>query len=1325
MDFEPINKVVKKLPFIPAGAKIAEMGMQAIVGPVERPQTNYVRTEEHVRRNVYATYKYNSTLNFPKKSMTLITGEREYIAKEYRIEEFRDVYNDAVYQSRLILRKTAPEFAKIAQFRMTINLDCIFLHPVSGLPMINTFIAPRSDDTNLSAFHLPENLKGEDAELERLKIIKQESRLGYVVSEKSLEREIRAIISKLLSQIETFNNMQSGNAYNRIKSFSLNFHRSNRPKGAGYIELPRWVQLKKAVINIKSYDDFCFKYAITAYFHPAAKNSDRLSNYEEAASANKEGIDYSMLRFPVEIDKYRFLKFELANEKAGISLCVYTIDGEQEYGGVYPIYNTAFPNRIHKIDILYFESHYCLIKDISRLMRSSITKHKGVLHLCRNCGQNFTDEKILSEHITNCNIHGPQLIEMPKADLYFTDTKKCQRQQYAIYADFESFIVDCQPTPGSDQSIVDLNTHMPNSFCMRLVCDKPGRNKTLLYNIKPNEGHKELIDVFYKYLYVLYDSIKDLVEGNTPMALSYNDSIAHSNARNCYICNKYFNEKNYKVRDHDHVTGHYRGAACNLCNLAMKQHKMVPVIMHNLRGYDGHLILKEINSTKLEAIPQAGDKFLNFKVDGKFNFIDSFRFMSASLDKLADNLGKDIADKRTVFVNTKGICGVSPTGGASTGEIDLIKLGLITRKGVYPYEWVKSVECFSATELPPREAFYSQLSDGGISEEEYEHAKLVWKTFDCKTFVDYHNIYLQTDVMLLADIFESFRSFSLQTYKLDPVHFVSLPSLSWTAMLLYQLDAYGEDPTIPYKLELLKDYNMYLMFEKGIRGGICQISHRFANVNGCEEAQSCETTHKEKTYIRYWDANNLYGWAMSQYVPIGDFKWVDEECINSILNTPDDADTGYVLECDFSYPKELHDLHSDYPLAPENMNITPDMYSEYLATQIANNDLLTSKKNNKLVLSMLKKKKYVIHYRALKLYISLGLKLKKVHRVISFRQYPFLKGFIGMNTQMRAKAKTDFEKDLFKLANNSLFGKTMQNDRKHSDCKFVTFADDIETTDEEQQRAIRTYSSVFCKSFRIINKRTVLYEYMKKKLRLNKPIYIGTAILDISKTLMYDFHYNSVKKWYPDDKSKLLFTDTDSLCYLIKTPDITADLLKPERNMLFDHSEFPVNHPLYSAVNKKVLGKFKDESPGREIVEFVGLRAKVYSLMFEDDKEKKRLKGVKTKVVDNQIRHEHYKHILHSATSHMKHKFNMIRSKNNMLYTTSVNKISLSNTDDKRYLLNAIESVPYGHYKIAELNRPQTVALSNLVRHEVISYPAEPTECTDEALMEWLKDNLD
>ena len=298
-----------------------------------------------------------------------------------------------------------------------------------------------------------------------------------------------------------------------------------------------------------------------------------------------------------------------------------------------------------------------------------------------------------------------------------------------------------------------------------------------------------------------------------------------------------------------------------------------------------------------------------------------------------------------------------------------------------------------------KKEFYSKLNDCGVSDEDYEQAQKIWKEFEIQNLGDYHDLYLKSDVLLLADVFEEFRNICLENYSLDPAWYYTSPGLSWDALLKHSR----------VKLELLTDPDMLLMFEKGIRGGISMISNRFGQANNKFMGKKFDPSQPSK-YLAYLDANNLYGWAMMKPLPVGDFKWMEERELEHWEDFP------CILEVDLDYPKDLHDLHNDYPIAPERLKI---------------------KNVEKLLPNLWDKRRYVVHHKNLKLYRELGLKIKKIHRGIKFRAEPWMKTYIQLNTDLRTKGKNYFEQDFFKLMNNSVFGKTMENIRNRVDVRLV------------------------------------------------------------------------------------------------------------------------------------------------------------------------------------------------------------------------------------------------------------------------------------------------
>ena len=552
-----------------------------------------------------------------------------------------------------------------------------------------------------------------------------------------------------------------------------------------------------------------------------------------------------------------------------------------------------------------------------------------------------------------------------------------------------------------------------------------------------------------------------------------------------------------------------------------------------------------------------------------------------------------------------------------------------------------------------RNSFFCKLTEEHISEEDYVHAQNVWEKFNCQTLGDYHDLYLKTDVLLLSDVFETFRQVCMTNYGLDPAHYYTAPGLSWDAML----------KKTGINLELICDEDMFHMVDKGLRGGIAMISNKYAKSNNpYVEGYDSSQPHN---YIMYLDANNLYGWAMSQYLPERHFNFMTEQQLEQIdvMSIASDSSTGYIFEVDLKYPKYLHDKHSDYPLAPETLTISEDMLSPY-SLNLKKKLNIKGKATPKLVPNLLNKTKYVVHYRNLQFYISQGLQLTKIHRGIEFSQSNWLEPYIRFNTEMRKKARNPFEKDFYKLMNNSVYGKTMENLRKRTDVKLV----------HTEKRFKKLVAKPSFQRFKIFNEDLTAIHMLQTEIKMYKPTYVGFAVLELSKTLMYNFHYNYILAKY--SKAKLLFTDTDSLCYVIETNDIYKDM--GQDSDYFDTSDYLEDHFLFSNKNKKVLGKMKDETAGIAIKEFIGLRSKMYSMTYAN-KEKKTAKGIPRAAMKKQCPHEAYRDCLFNDTFTLS-KANGIRVYNHQIYSEEQIKTALSPFDDKRYVLeNGYDTLAHGH----------------------------------------------
>ena len=998
--------------------------------------------------------------------------------------------------------------------------------------------------------------------------------------------EMRDEIEEELQKVEQAEG--SGWVFVEVENLTLYTDIWDPIKAGSYIDLPKELKNKNAIVNMKNEDnDKCFLWCVLRALNPKDTHPERIDKdlKSKENTLNMEGIAY-----PVELKDIK--RFEKQNLNISISVLGYSKDER-----IYPLRISKFTKvkkedeRKHNIVLLLIKngdnSHYCLIKNLSALLSSQVNKHSHKLYFCLNCLNGYDNPEKLEHHKEYCSEEESVKINMPSPNTYikFKNFLYSERAPFAVYADFESILkpLDTYETDPNKSYTMKYQEHEPVSFVYYIKSFNENVYKSKLRTyIKENPEDLDTVDVFINWLEKDVKIISEL--GNEKMVITAEEEEQFKQASNCWICHKKLNLED-RVRDHCHYTGRYRGAAHNICNLKYSKPNNISVFFHNLTGYDSHLFIKKLGITEgnIDCIPNNEEKYISFSKTiktGEYTnkkgetknkyfkivFKDSMKFINSSMEVLVNNLPKDAFKNLEKYFTPE--------------QVKLLK-----QKGFFPYDYLDNIEKLKDTK-PPQKVFYSKLTGNGLSDKKYDHVLNVWKSFNMKTLKDYLKLYNESDVLLLADVFENFRDLCLKNYGLDPVYYYTAPGLAWDACL----------KITKINLELLTNIDMLLMVEKGIRGGISIISNRYGKANN--KYMKDFNKMEPSKYLMYVDANNLYGWAMSQKLPVHSFKWMTDKEIKNLFKIQIVQfweRTPCILEVDLEYPEELHDLHNDYPLCPERVECDKGV--------------------KKLIPNLRHKNNYVVHYKTLMQYLSLGMELKKIHRGIKFIECDFLKPYIDKNVILRTQAKNNFEKDFFKLMNNAVFGKTMENIRNRVNVKLVNTGEQFK----------KLASKPNYESRKIFNKNLVSVHMKKTSLTMNKPVYLGMSILDLSKTLMFDFHYKYIKPKY-GNQAKLLFTDTDSFLYEIQTEDFYKDISGDVRDR-FDTSDYPKNHPsvIVTGINKKVLGMFKDEAAGKNIIEFVGLRAKLYSYKMEEGKENKKCKGIKKAVVEKSIRHEDYK----------------------------------------------------------------------------------------------------
>ena len=1146
--------------------------------------------------NVTLTTKYKLNNHLKTKRHQVNKDAQKYeIIDHTNLNNLFDIHHQRssnikpIYRNRFDIKVYKSAFKKlIVQYRITpIKQNVNYESVINSL--INLIHRKFKDE-------LKNNVKINISLMVNYRKLDDEIEVAHAISDKILYSEVilarlmKSIKKELIDKIENFEGLGSGWIFNNIKYIDLKVKKYDPLRAGSYIELPKWIKNKKAVLNIKNEDNECIIWCILAYLYPVDRlnNPDRVKNYKEY----KDEIKTGDIKFPMEMNDKNINKLEKLNN---ISLNIFGIGNNS----IYPI-KISENKKENDIKLLVWNNeknnHFGLIRNFQRLVNNELSYNNST-KTCERCFQVFYNDEKYNDHIVgDCLKFKPVKTILPTegstltykytkdGKLNYTNFKKQYEQPVYIVADFESFIKKD-------------GKHIPAAFGYKVVSKYEKLNRPYKCIIN-NNNSEEFIQRIIKIL-IKIAQLNDCIIKNTNIPYDKNE-INKFEKLNCHICNNPLNGDH--VIDHDHLNGQIRGYAHEECNINFNPYSgknyITPLIFHNAKNYDNHFLINEIaKHFKMDVLSETLEKYKTIKFD-KIKIIDSYLHLPKSLEQLV------IAQKELSITNQ-----------------EFEHPEIINRKLIFPYSKLESQESFNIKLKDLKiEDFYNDLKDEECEIENYEFFKELIEKYGLINLKDLMELYLKADVLLLADIFENYRKMGIEYFNLDPLNFLTSPAFSDKACLKHS----------NIESDLLTDVEKYTYLETGKRGGSSNITTKNDESN-------------ENNKIIYIDANNLYGWCMLQKLPYKNFEWCSDS-LDTILNTPDDNDFGYFVEVDLEYPSELKDKFRDYPPAPEHRNV---------------------KKTLKLCATLEKKYKYVVHYRTLKLYVQIGLKITKFHRALKFEQDYIYKNYIEFCTEQRQKNKD--EAFFWKLMVNSLYGKSLEDPRKYNNFEIVN--------DSNRYRKLNN------KPFVIQNEK-IFYECnneeececivgvnkFKNKINLEKPIYLGIAILDLAKYKMYDIWYNDMKNI---DK-KLLFTDTDSFCMSVKTKNVYDELKKYN---WMDFSNFPKDSKYYSEENKMIPGKMKDELGGVEILEFVGLRSKCYSYKTKDF-EKHSHKGIKP---NKNITHEIYKKVLFEKEN-FKVKQKYFKTIDHEVFTEEIEKIALSSYDDKRIECDdGINTIPYGY----------------------------------------------
>ena len=601
-----------------------------------------------------------------------------------------------------------------------------------------------------------------------------------VLTQNNLSTFYNNLLDKFKAWVDKFQERGSGFVFDGIKSVKVKLYKYEYQRASSYIPL----QFKSSnIINVQNKkDNKCFLWSILASLFPANKDKQRVTKYKEYENEiNMKGIEY-----PVSIKDIP--KVEKQNN---LSINVFALEDQTNKQSLHPVYISNVESK-NVIDLLYIESnentHYCLIKNLNSFM---CDKNRNKSFICRNCLQGFQREETLIKHKKICydNEHCKTIMPKPgKNILKFNNHHFKNRLPFVIYCDFEAYNIPMQScTPDPNKSYIKpISKQEINSYGMYVHSDYPEIYKPQYFSYVGDDAVEKYVEkvmkIFKEITYKIY-----LNEKKKPI-LNNHEEDEFQEATGCYICGEEFKESE-KVREHNHLSGTYRGAACQSCNTKEgKATKLIPVFFHNGSNYDFHFLIEELMKyedeyNKVKLLSKNSENYISIDYGSyykKLRFLDSYRFMLKGLSDIAKSMDEfPILEKEF------------------KGNIALLK-----QKGFYPYEYIDSIKKFEDKKLPEIENFYSKLKKETITKEEYKHAQRVWEHYNCKTLLDYHNLYLKTDVLILADAFEKFRKFFIKYHEIDPCYCYSAPGLTWQCGLKYT----------GIKLELLTDVDMLQMF---------------------------------------------------------------------------------------------------------------------------------------------------------------------------------------------------------------------------------------------------------------------------------------------------------------------------------------------------------------------------------------------------------------------------------------------------------------------------------------------------------------------------------
>ena len=986
-------------------------------------------------------------------------------------------------------------------------------------------------------------------------------------------------------------------------------------------------------------------------------------------------------------------------------LYLYESKGEQ-----LPVFKSHYITIDDPIELAspYREKQNFMLQCVKCIKFHPACKKKSMTH--EQCGE--YNKKLLLKHYDKNQCHFQESIYvMPKEEdrqLRYNKYFTAYARKYCIYVDFETLNVKSGKIEKHWIKADDLDfkenvlltnhvlvsaryiVHATDSLCKTDYVDQyHGKSEQFI--------DKDPQVVLNKLLFALTTLTTELsIEIMRKATIDESDLTEEDKQRldsqtRCFVCNNNFKDPKDRHKHHDHSKekNNVVAYACQRCNQQMTdpQRQGIPIFFHNGAKYDWKIILKGIgnfiekypHSTKDEIKPLAisSENFITFRWRDMI-FLDSIKFMSNSLSEIVKTLTPQQMEIAKDLYRRNGIT-------------DDKMIDILSRKNVFPYIWFDSYDKLSATSLPGEENFDSK--------EDYDYAIKAWNILSCKTFKDYHDMYLLADVVLLAACFQAFRETVYDKYRSDPAYYIGLPGLSWSLAM----------KTCSKVIELLDNQEDYLVFQESLQGGIVQVCQRYAKKT-------------DKNLIHYFDANGLYATILEKkklpyklidkkmydfaYEGLNEFS---ERKIEELVKKNDHC---YFFLVDAEFQKEYMDRYpgiKDLPFFPQKITVNEKMLSDMQNRQTKKYELKDSN-TEKLVVTWNKTENYLVHMELLLMAFRNGYKLTGIHGFYKFEHDYIFADYIADNNKDKKDATisgNEFKRELSKLLSNIIYGKTIQNVLHHKDFEVVQF------NGWNQRSRLNAIKSI--KYAHRISDHLMIVEKDKSKTSLNMPIFIGKAVLDLSKAHMYDFFHNCFMRHYKT--GRILYMDTDS--FILEIPDTEKGfndfVLKNKKRFDFKGFDNP-KYPYYDELqkmkkqveddlrenlpeledDKKSWGKkvntlyeikigcgepglFKSETKWASLTEFVALRPKQYSFIDEFGNKSMKSKGINKKAVKSYITHQQMVDQVLKDVDEVGCKMSHFLSKKCDMYLEYVWKRALINYEDKRYWLDSIYSLPYGH----------------------------------------------